>query len=47
VQYLKLIQREVNMGDERVRGPRLPLAGGEREEALKAIRAVLGARPKL
>jgi 1-pyrroline-4-hydroxy-2-carboxylate deaminase len=47
VQYLKLIQHEVGMGDERVRGPRLPLAGGEREEALKAIRAVLGARPKL
>jgi 1-pyrroline-4-hydroxy-2-carboxylate deaminase len=47
VQYLKLIQREVNMGDERVRGPRLPLAGSEREDALKTIRAVLGARPKL
>ena len=47
VQYLKLIQHEVGMGDERVRGPRLPLAGGEREEALKTIRAVLGARPKL
>jgi 4-hydroxy-tetrahydrodipicolinate synthase len=47
VQYLKLIQHEVGMGDERVRGPRLPLAGPEREEALKAIRAVLGARPKL
>jgi len=47
VQYLKLIQHEVNMGDERVRGPRLPLAGSEREDALKTIRAVLGARPKL
>jgi 1-pyrroline-4-hydroxy-2-carboxylate deaminase len=47
VQYLKLIQHEVGMGDERVRGPRLPLAGGEREDALKTIRAVLGARPKL
>ena len=47
VQYLKLIQTQVNMGDERVRGPRLPLAGSEREDALKTIRAVLGARPKL
>ena len=47
VQYLKLIQQQVNMGDERVRGPRLPLAGSEREDALKTIRAVLGARPKL
>ncbi len=47
VQYLKLIQHEVGMGDERVRGPRLPLAGGEREDALKTIRAVLGGRPKL
>ena len=47
VQYLKLIQQEVGMGDERVRGPRLPLAGPEREEALKTIRAVLGDRPKI
>ncbi len=47
VQYLKLIQHEVGMGDERVRGPRLPLAGPEREDALKVIKAVLGARPKL
>jgi 1-pyrroline-4-hydroxy-2-carboxylate deaminase len=47
VQYLKLIQQEVGMGDERVRGPRLPLAGAEREEALKVIRAVLAARPRL
>jgi dihydrodipicolinate synthase/N-acetylneuraminate lyase len=47
VQYLKLIQQELGMGNERVRGPRLPLAGSEREDALKTIRAVLGARPKL
>jgi len=47
VQYLKLIQQEVGMGDERVRGPRLPLAGAEREEALKTIRAVLGDRPRI
>ncbi len=47
VQYLTLIQQEVGMGDERVRGPRMPLAGTEREDALRAIKAVLGARPKL
>src|SRR5687767_12498712 len=41
VQYLKLIQQEVGMGNERVRGPRMPLAGAEREEALKIIRGVL------
>ena len=46
VQYLKLIQQEVGMGSERVRGPRLPLAGAEREEALRVIRAVLAAREK-
>jgi len=46
VQYLKLIQQEVGMGNERVRGPRMPLAGAEREEALKIIRGVLAAREK-
>lgn len=47
VQYLKLIQQEVGMGNERVRGPRLPLAGSEREDALRLIHAALAARPKL
>jgi dihydrodipicolinate synthase/N-acetylneuraminate lyase len=47
VQYLKLIQHEVGMGNERVRGPRLPLAGTEREEALRLIHAALAARPKI
>ena len=46
VQYLKLIQLEVGMGNERVRGPRLPLAGAEREEALRIIRGVLANREK-
>jgi 4-hydroxy-tetrahydrodipicolinate synthase len=36
----------VGKGNERVRGPRLVLAGAEREEALKTIRAVLASRPK-
>jgi dihydrodipicolinate synthase/N-acetylneuraminate lyase len=47
VQYLKLIQHEVGMGNERVRGPRLPLAGTEREQALRLIHAALAARPKI
>jgi dihydrodipicolinate synthase/N-acetylneuraminate lyase len=44
VQYIKLVQQEVGQGNERVRGPRLPLAGAEREEALKTIRAALTTR---
>ena len=45
VQLIKLVQQEVGMGHERVRGPRLVLAGAEREEALGVIRAVLQRRP--
>ena len=47
VQLIKLVQQEVGMGNERVRGPRLPLAGAEREEALRLIHAALAARPKI
>jgi len=46
VQYIKLVQQEVGKGHERVRGPRLVLAGSEREEALETIRAGLRDRPK-
>jgi 4-hydroxy-tetrahydrodipicolinate synthase len=45
VQLIKLAQQEVGKGNERVRGPRLVLAGTEREEALTAIRAALASRP--
>ena len=45
VQYIKLVQQEVGKGTERVRGPRLPLAGTEREEALQTVRAALASRP--
>ncbi|HEY1329632.1 MAG TPA: dihydrodipicolinate synthase family protein [Casimicrobiaceae bacterium] len=45
VQLIKLVQQEVGKGSERVRGPRLVLAGQEREEALTTIRAVLARRP--
>ena len=46
VQYIKLVQQEVGKGHERVRPPRLVLAGAEREAALETIRAALRERPK-
>ena len=45
VQLIKLVQQEVGLGSERVRGPRLPLEGEERDEALALIRERLAARP--
>jgi 4-hydroxy-tetrahydrodipicolinate synthase len=47
VQLIKLVQQEAGKGHERVRGPRLVLAGAEREEALKTIRAALASRPRV
>jgi dihydrodipicolinate synthase/N-acetylneuraminate lyase len=47
VQLIKLTQQEAGMGSERVRPPRLPLSGSEREEALALIRRGLSTRPKL
>jgi 4-hydroxy-tetrahydrodipicolinate synthase len=47
VQLIKLVQQEVGMGNERVRGPRLALAGAERKAALATIKAVLASRPKV
>ncbi len=46
VQLIKLVQQEAAMGSERVRPPRLTLAGKERDEALALIRERLAARPK-
>ena len=46
VQLIKLAQQEVGKGHERVRGPRLVLAGAEREAALETIRAALRDRPR-
>ena len=45
VQLIKLVQQEVGMGTERVRPPRLPLAGAEREAVLSLVRDVLARRP--
>jgi dihydrodipicolinate synthase/N-acetylneuraminate lyase len=47
VQLIKLVQAEVGMGSERVRPPRLPLAGEERDTALRLIGAALASRPRL
>lgn len=46
VQLIKLTQEMVGMGSERVRPPRLPVEGAEREEALKVIREGLAGRPR-
>ena len=45
VQLIKLVQREVGMGNARVRPPRLELTGQELEQTLKVIRAALQQRP--
>jgi 1-pyrroline-4-hydroxy-2-carboxylate deaminase len=47
VQLIKLVQEEAGLGSERVRPPRLVLAGREREEALHLIRKALDRRPAL
>jgi len=46
VQLIKLVQQEVGMGHERVRGPRLMLAGAERRTALATLKAARARRPK-
>ncbi len=46
VQSIKLVQQETGMGDERMRPPRLALAGAERVRALALIRGALSARPR-
>ncbi len=47
VQYIKLAVQEAGLGREWVRGPRLPLAGAERETVLAIIRTALNNRPRL
>ena len=47
VQLIKLVQAQVGMGSEQVRAPRLPVAGAEREAALRVIRHALAHRPEL
>lgn len=45
VQLIKLVQAQVGMGSERVRAPRLPVAGAERERALQVIATAVANRP--
>ena len=45
VQLIKLVQAETGLGSETVRPPRLPLAGAERDSALRLIRDPLAAAP--
>src|SRR5262249_16838304 len=47
VQLIKLVQVEVDMGNKRVRPPRLELTGEKLKEALKTIEATLRMRPQL
>jgi dihydrodipicolinate synthase/N-acetylneuraminate lyase len=46
VQLIKLVQQEVGMGSERVRAPRLTLAGTEREQAKAIISKALANCPR-
>ncbi|MES2124701.1 MAG: dihydrodipicolinate synthase family protein [Gemmatimonadota bacterium] len=45
VQLIKLVQQEVGLGNERVRGPRLTISGVEREMVLGLIGERLARRP--
>jgi 1-pyrroline-4-hydroxy-2-carboxylate deaminase len=47
VQLIKLVQQEVGRGSERVRPPRLLLAGAERKVALETLKHALATRPKI
>lgn len=46
IQLIKFVQQEVGMGNARVRGPRLELAGGELEAARKQVQHALRTRPQ-
>jgi 4-hydroxy-tetrahydrodipicolinate synthase len=46
VQLIKLAQQEVGRGSERVRPPRLKLAGAERKAALATMARAIATRPK-
>ena len=47
VQLIKVVQQEVGHGSERVRPPRLVLAGAGRKAALDTLKAALAKRPKM
>jgi len=47
VQLIKLVQEKTGMGSERVRAPRLPVAGSEREQALRVIDHAIATKPQV
>jgi len=47
VQYIKLASAECGHGSERVRAPRLPLTGREREDIVLLVRKAIATRPTL
>ncbi len=47
VQYIKLAEKQAGIGSEQVRGPRLTLAGEERERILHIINTGIATRPVL
>ncbi|HLJ91161.1 MAG TPA: dihydrodipicolinate synthase family protein [Candidatus Angelobacter sp.] len=47
VQLIKLVQEELDIGNARVRAPRLPLAGIELEQARAVIHTALGSRSRV
>jgi dihydrodipicolinate synthase/N-acetylneuraminate lyase len=47
VQLIKFVQQETGMGHERVRPPRLIMAGAERKAALQTLKIALDNRPKV
>jgi 4-hydroxy-tetrahydrodipicolinate synthase len=47
VQLIKLVQHQTGMGHERVRPPRLTLAGVERRTALETLRRAMTTRPRI
>jgi dihydrodipicolinate synthase/N-acetylneuraminate lyase len=46
VQLIKLVQQEVDLGNERVRPPRLPLEGAERQAVVDLVRRSVAARKR-
>jgi 4-hydroxy-tetrahydrodipicolinate synthase len=46
VQYIKLTCAELGYGSERVRPPRLPLVGEERDQILQIVRQCVATRPR-
>lgn len=46
VQLIKMVQQVVGLGNERVRAPRLPVEGAEREAAMRVIKHAIASHPE-